>query len=790
MKKKSDETRKSKTESQDLSNMHKGEKAADKSRHEEQMFRTLADQSSDLIFLVDQEMVITYGNPTLERDLGLTAEEVIGSHIFAHLHPDDLKLLTNIFKTMLRDTNANFQRVEVRLHHKNGSWKTFSARGSNFLHDSAVEAVIINLQDITNLKKAEEALRDSEHKFRETLVNLDEGYFSTTLNGTLLEHNKALNHILGFDINEDLKGFNIPDLWQNKEDRQDYLRAFAATGSIAKYQINAKTQQGEKITLSASAHFVKDENNRPLRIEGIVLDITERKRAEESLKETELKFRTIFDCASDGIILLNLGTGNFSAANEKMCNMLGYTNEELLNLSIPDIHPQESIPFVIDQSDKLLKKEILIAKNIPVIKKDKTVFFADISGSPIILGEQEYLIGMFRDITERKQTEEKLRFEQQRFQAFVEHSSDIILIVNQEGIITYINPAVERILGFKVEERIGANGFERIHPDDLKFVTDKFNILVRDTTSPVLKTEIHLRHKDGSWRTLEAVGSNLVNNNVVESIIVNYRDITDRKKAEEMLLFISKAVENSSDAIAISDPQGNHFYQNKKSTELSEYTLEELKNAGGATVLYANKDIVREVFDTITGGKLWRGEVEMISKSGRKIPVILSADAIKDENGEIVGLIGVHTDITERKRAESQNEAMLEVLQKSEQKYRLLFDEMISGYAVHEIICDQTGKPVNYRFLAVNQAFEKMTGLNSADIIGRTVLDVLPDTEPIWIERYGQVALTRETTQFENYSSALGKYYEVRAFSLEPGKFATIFNDITDRKKAEGKTSI
>jgi PAS domain S-box-containing protein len=180
----------------------------------------------------------------------------------------------------------------------------------------------------------------------------------------------------------------------------------------------------------------------------------------------------------------------------------------------------------------------------------------------------------------------------------------------------------------------------------------------------------------------------------------------------------------------------------------------------------------------------------MISKSGRKIPVILSADAIKDENGEIVGLIGVHTDITERKRAESQNEAMLEVLQKSEQKYRLLFDEMISGYAVHEIICDQTGKPVNYRFLAVNQAFEKMTGLNSADIIGRTVLDVLPDTEPIWIERYGQVALTRETTQFENYSSALGKYYEVRAFSLEPGKFATIFNDITDRKKAEGKTSI
>ena len=115
---------------------------------------------------------------------------------------------------------------------------------------------------------------------------------------------------------------------------------------------------------------------------------------------------------------------------------------------------------------------------------------------------------------------------------------------------------------------------------------------------------------------------------------------------------------------------------------------------------------------------------------------------------------------------------------------------MISGYALHEIICDRTGKPVDYRFLAVNEAFEKMTGLNSADILGRTVLDVLPATEPIWIERYGQVTLTREPAHFENYSSALGKYYEVHAFSPEPGKFATIINDITERKQAESQREV
>jgi diguanylate cyclase (GGDEF)-like protein/PAS domain S-box-containing protein len=136
---------------------------------------------------------------------------------------------------------------------------------------------------------------------------------------------------------------------------------------------------------------------------------------------------------------------------------------------------------------------------------------------------------------ERKWAEEKLHLEEQRFRAFIENSSDIIVLMNREGVIGYINPAVETVLGFKPEERIGAKGFERIHPDDLKFLSDAFNTLLSDANSPVLQGEMRLRHKDGSWRTLEAVGSNLVKNNVVEAIIVNYRDITERKKVEDAL---------------------------------------------------------------------------------------------------------------------------------------------------------------------------------------------------------------------------------------------------------------
>ena len=127
----------------------------------------------------------------------------------------------------------------------------------------------------------------------------------------------------------------------------------------------------------------------------------------------------------------------------------------------------------------------------------------------------------------------------------------------------------------------------------------------------------------------------------------------------------------------------------------------------------------------------------------------------------------------------------MDALAEREDLYRTLFHEMINGFAVHEIICDENGIPRNYRFLEVNPAFESMTGLCREEIIGKTVLDVLPDTEPFWIERYGQVALTGSTDHFENYFRVLDKFYEVTAYQNARGQFTTIIADITERKHAE-----
>ncbi len=140
-------------------------------------------------------------------------------------------------------------------------------------------------------------------------------------------------------------------------------------------------------------------------------------------------------------------------------------------------------------------------------------------------------------------------------------------------------------------------------------------------------------------------------------------------------------------------------------------------------------------------------------------------------DGTVASVLTIARDITEHRRVE--------------QDYQNLFQKMLDGFALHEIILDADDQPVDYRFLTVNPAFELMTGLRAKDIIGRTVRAVLPETEPFWIETYGAVALTGVPNHFENYSGALDRFFEVTVFRPRPKQFACIFADVSDRKKAE-----
>jgi PAS domain S-box-containing protein len=252
-------------------------------------------------------------------------------------------------------------------------------------------------------------------------------------------------------------------------------------------------------------------------------------------------------------------------------------------------------------------------------------------------------------------------------------------------------------------------------------------------------------------------------------------DITERKRTEEALIRVNKAVESSSDAIGMSDAQSHHFYHNKAFTELFEYTPEELEALGGGPAAYADKKVASKVFDTIMSGESWSGEVEMVSKSGRKFPVHLRADAIKDESGKVIGLIGVHTDITERKKAE-------ELLQQDRETFSTILENAMYGV----VLMDEDGK-----HLYVNPSFTAITGYTLEDIpTGKEWMHkAYPNKEyrqkvrEYW-QKDGEIeGTTREVSVV--CKDGKSKEVEFRRTQLADGRSVVMLVDITEHKQAE-----
>ncbi|MGD0280484.1 MAG: PAS domain S-box protein, partial [Smithella sp.] len=445
-------------------------------------------------------------------------------------------------------------------------------------------------------------------------------------------------------------------------------------------------------------------------------DITENKRVElEVSRANENNFFNIFDNAADGILIADIGSKKFHSGNPAICRMLGYSLEEIKNLGVMDIHPEKDIPYIIDHFEKMVKGEITLSENLPVKRKDGTVIYADVNSTTITFSGKTYILGFFHDNTGRRQAEAQreevlnlLRKSEKYFKEITENSSDIIIITDKNGDIKYCSRSVERFTGYKPEEITGRSGFSLIHPDDVERAVVDYGkaILVKESAIP---NAFRIVCKDGSERCLEGLGKNLLDNPDVAGFIMNVRDITERRQAEEELRESEEKyrtiLENMQEAYYELDLAGNFTFVNNTVCRHMGYSKDEL--IGMNYRHYTDKEDLQRVFQAyskvyLTGEPFEDFAWHIIKKDGTKMYIEGSASLRKDSSGKPIGFKGIDHDITDRKKAE-------EELRQSEEKYRTILENIEDGY--YEV--DLAG---NFTFF--NDSFCRILGYSKQEMLG------------------------------------------------------------------------
>ncbi len=387
----------------------------------------------------------------------------------------------------------------------------------------------------------------------------------------------------------------------------------------------------------------------------------------------------------------------------------------------------------------------------------------------------------------RKRVEEKLKESEKRFRTVVQNIDAGVIIYSPEGSIVSCNERASELLGLSIEQ---LKGKVDIDPK-WKFVNEDGSPLPQENhpVEQILRERKPIKDKlIGILRATDKnIGWVLVNGTLtlntageISEVIISFTDFTERKQNEDELNRFKVISDNAVYGKAIADLDGKLIYVNNFFAEIHGYTPDEL--LGKHVSVFHNPEQLEAVDQIIahmlTSGNFKPQEVWHINRNGTVFPMMMSGVVIKDQKNRPQYIASSAIDITEQKIHELK-------LRESEEQYRLLTTQMQMGLALHEIICDNQGNPVDYRFINVNDSYERITGLKRVDVIGRTVLDVLPNTEKYWIESFGEVALTGKATQYENYSAEIGRYYSTVIYSPKKGQFAVIVEDITERKEME-----
>jgi PAS domain S-box-containing protein len=705
------------------------------------------------------EALITEINLTGAMLLGKERSKLANRRFAQFVAPEDLDLWHRHFMDALKHDSK--LTCELEIHRGDGSHLSVQIDSLRLEKNGKAPVVRIALTDITERKLAEESLRESETYLRlleqrEIVQTSLDGFWVVDKNARILEANDAFCDMVGYS-REELLNMCITDLEVDEapDETAAHIKKIMEIG-YDRFEARHRHKQGHLVDLEVSVtHSELDSGINFV----FVRDITERKQVENNLRESENRFRTLFESASDCMLILDMD-GRIVDINRTGHERLGYEEHEMLGRRIAEFDTPEHTVMTPERIAKIMKEGKVTFEAVHV-RKDGTVMPVEVSSNIIHLNGKQRFFSVIRDITERKLLEQDLRLKE----FILEHARDAVYLSNNDMRFVYVNDEACRVLGYRRNELLSLTPFD-IDPD-VTLEETRYNRELALAKGTVVFEKRHKR-RDGSTFPVE-ISYSLIEYQGQTMKIVLARDITERKRAERKVAELQQRNElilnTAGDGICGINKKGRINFINPAAAIMLGYNVEELYGLSLYEIVHPTRfdagtcpTAQCPVLTSLDGSTTChKGDEVYRRKDGSTFPVSCTRSPIVDR-GKCIGVVVMFRDITERKHAEQQvRELSAHLLTAREEEKaniaREIHDDLGSTLAALkiEIHMLDKGLSVEQKKIPLFMRVEPMVTLLDNAI--KATRRIITDLRPTILDDYGLLdALKWQADEFNKHT--------------------------------------
>ncbi len=785
-----------------------------KSLKKQIQLESLFNHSPEGILIIDSTGQVIDLNPQIEKNIGLSKQNILGKKIWEiqalfisdNSPRKNLNYLKNKWENKVFLLNEDeFIKQSSLIRNAKGETtyledfvKPFQIENQRFY--------FISQRNVTQRKHAEEEIKTLARFNKSTLDALSVNVAVLDSEGNIIFTNKSWEEF-GLDNNSDLRKINrgtnyltvcdlvpvdSPEYEMAQQAAKGIRDVLNGTSIVFEYEYPCDSPQEKRWFLMNVSRF---SGEGPVFITVSHQNITNRKIAEEKIKQQDQQYRLISENAADVIWVMNPFTGKFIYVSPSVEKLRGYTAEEVMQQPVSaSLTPQsyeavakgleDALPEFIRQG----KGTLSFTSEIDQPRKDGSIVNTEVTTTLMFneSGEVE-IIGVSRDITERKKVQEKLKSTEKYYRTLIEKTPDGIVLVGTNGKIKYASPSAMKI--FKYFDK---NDFpkpsENTHPEDLPKVMEIINYIIQNPNE-IATIEYRFKTAENQWRWVESTFSNLYNEKEIEAIIINFRDVTERKQAEQKILESERKlklfVEYAPAAIAMFDNQMRYIAVSKRFVIDYKVKNPDILGKSHYEIFPEIGENWKKMHKRCLSGAIEKREAEKFVRSDGSVDwVNWQIHPWYNLDKQIGGIILFSDVITERKEIEEIRDVALI-------KYKTLFDNFPLGIT----ISDKEGK-----IIESNNMANEMLGLAKEEQLKRTIDGhqwniIKPDGTPMPTEEFASVRALKENRKIENIEmgivleNAQTLWLNVTASPIELKDYGVIitYNDISERKKMEAQ---